>query len=82
VDLARFDEAKELRLKAQIEVADFVQEQRASGCGSYDSQVCIDSTGEGTAPMPEQLALSQIPWNGGTVEGDERPALNQTLRVN
>ena len=54
------DEAQQLGLQRQREVADLVEEQRAA-VGLVDpAEGAFGGSGEGTAVVPEQLAFHQV----------------------
>src|SRR2546430_3962204 len=63
-DLSLFEEAEQLRLYVEREVADLVQEQRASRGGANQSLLVGDRAGEAAAPVAEQLAVGQIALRG------------------
>ena len=71
-DLARFEEAEELRLEVESELADFVEEERAVAGAANEAGVVAVGAGEGAAAVAEQLAFEQVARDGGAVEGDER----------
>ena len=71
-DFARFEEAEQLRLELDGELADFVEEQRAAAGGADDAGVIAVGAGEGAAAVAEELALHHLARHGGAVEGDER----------
>ena len=73
-DLAGLEEAEQLRLQVEAELADFVEEQRAVAGGANEAGVVAVGAGEGAAAVAEQLALEQVARDGGAVEGDERLA--------
>ena len=71
-DFAGLEEAEELRLEVEAELADFVEEQRAAAGGADDAGVVAVGAGEGAAAVAEELALEHVARHGGAVEGDER----------
>ena len=70
-DLARLEEAEELRLEVESELADLVEEERAVAGGANEAGVVAVGAGEGAAAVAEQLAFEQVARDGGAVEGDE-----------
>ena len=60
MDLAALEEAQQLRLDGGIEVADFVEEQRAALGGADDAGKRVDGAGERAAAVAEQLALDEV----------------------
>ena len=81
VEGAVFEEAQQLRLELQVELADLVEEEdavpRAFGVAEMPSR----GAGEGAAFVAEQLALQEVLRNGGAVHGDERPRLRAAQPV-
>ena len=73
-DLAGFEEAQELGLQVESELADFVEEERAFAGGANETELVAVGAGEGAAPMAKEVALEQVPRDGGAVERDERLA--------
>src|SRR6187401_3029363 len=59
-DFALFQEAKEFRLDVERQVADFVEEQRASDSRANQPLLIGDRAREAAAAMSEQLAVSQL----------------------
>ena len=70
-DLAGFEEAEQLGLEVEAELADFVEEQGAVAGGADQAELIAVGAGEGAAAVAEQLALEQVARDGGAVEGDE-----------
>ena len=70
-DLALLQEAKQLRLDVERQVADFVEEQRASDGGANQPLLIGDRAGEAAAAMPEQLAVGQLASRRRAVVGEE-----------
>jgi hypothetical protein len=68
------EEAQELDLKGERDVADLVEEQGAA-LGELDLALRrLDRAGEGALFVAEQLGLEQILRDGGAVDRDEGPA--------
>ena len=70
-DLPLLEEAQELRLDVERQVADLVEEDRAAGRGADDARLIGDRAGEAAAPVPEQLAVGQLARRAGAVVGEE-----------
>ncbi len=70
-DLALLQESQQLRLDVERQVADFVEEQRASDRRSNQSLLIGDRAGEAAAAMPEQLAVGQLARGRRAVVGQE-----------
>ena len=71
-DFARLEEAQQLGLEVEAELADLVEEQRALARGADDAGVVAVGAGEGAAAVAEQLAFEHLARDGGAVERDER----------
>ena len=71
VDLAHFEEAQQFRLHVHREFADFVEKERPAICGPHDALMIFRGSGERALAVPKELALEQILWNGGAVEGEK-----------
>ncbi len=68
------DEAKQLDLERQRDVADLVEEQGAA-MGELDlALVGLDRSGEGALLVAEQFGLEQVLGDGGAVDRDEGAA--------
>ena len=72
VDLAGLEEAEQLGLQVDVELADLVEEERAVLGGADEAGVIAFGAGEGAAAVAEQLALEQLVGDRGAVEGDKR----------
>ena len=70
-DLALLEEAQQLRLHVEWEVADFIQEQRAAGRGPDQPGLIRDRAGKRSATMAEQLAVGQLTRRRRAVIGEE-----------
>ena len=70
-DLAGFEEAEQLGLEVEAELADFVEEQGAVAGGADQAGVVAVGAGEGAAAVAEELAFEQVARDGGAVERDE-----------
>ena len=73
VDLALLEEAEQLGLEVEADVADLVEEERAAVGGADDAGERVVGAGEGALAMAEELALEHVARDGGAVEGDEGP---------
>ena len=74
LDHLLLQEAQQLDLQRQRQVADLVEEQRAL-LGLLDlADAARDRAGEGAPLMPEQLALQQVLRDRAAVDRDERPS--------
>ena len=71
-DFARLEEAEQLRLEVEAELADFVEEEGAVAGGADQAELVAVGAGEGAAAVAEQLAFEQVAGDGGAVERDER----------
>ena len=74
VDLAFLQGAQQLRLQADIHLADFVEQQRAAIGRLEFADTARDGAGERTLLVAEQLELQQVLGDCRTVQRDERPA--------
>ncbi len=74
-------EAQQLGLKADVHLADFVEEKRAAVGQCRRSLTVGDGAGEGALDVPENLAFHQLLGDGGAVEGDERLAVSRAALV-
>src|SRR6516225_4480117 len=72
-DFAVIEEAEQFGLEVEAHLADLVEEQRAAGSATDESELVAVGAGKGAAAVAEQLALEQLARNGRAVEGDERP---------
>ena len=72
LDLARLEEAQELRLDVEAEVADLVEVERAAGGGADDAGEVGGGAGERAPAVAEQLAVDQVARDGRAVERHER----------
>src|SRR5262245_25814788 len=70
-DLARFEEAEELWLEVESELADFVEEEGAVAGAAYQAGLVAVGSGEGAAAVTEELTFEQVARDGSAVEGDE-----------
>src|SRR6202044_1074371 len=65
-------EAQQLDLEREGQIADLVEEQRTL-VGVLDlADRLLDGAGKRPALVTEQLAFQQVFWNGAAVDGDER----------
>src|SRR5439155_46992 len=67
-DLARLQEAQQLRLEIEAELADLVEEQRSIPGASDDAWVVAVGSGKRAAAVAEQLAFEHLAGDGATVE--------------
>ena len=73
-DLARLQDAQELRLRLERHVADLVEEERPAVGELDEARLVAVGAAEGAAPVAEELALEQVVRDGGAVDGLEAPA--------
>ena len=72
-DLAAVEDAQELRLEIERELADLVEEQRAA-VGGLDQALLVGAgAGEAALGVAEQLARDQLVRDRAAVDDDERP---------
>src|SRR5690606_34244874 len=65
-------EAEQLDLEQERDLADFIEEKRAS-LGAFDAALALGMrAGEGALLVSKKLALDQCLRNRGAVDGDER----------
>ena len=73
-DLARLEDAQELRLRVERHVADLVEEERPA-VGELDEPGLVAvGAGERAAAVAEELALEEVVRDGGAVDRLERSA--------
>src|SRR6185295_3274280 len=82
LDLSRLENAQQLRLHGQRQLADLVEEQRAAVGRLEQPRLVVGRAGERAAHVPEQLALEQRFDDGGAVDGDEALAAARAQLVN
>ena len=70
-DFTRLEEAEQLGLEVEAELADFVEEEGAVAGGADQAELIAVGAGEGAAAVAEQLAFEQVARDGGAVERDE-----------
>ena len=70
-DLARLEEAEQLRLQVEAQLADFVEEEGAVAGAADEAGVVAVGAGERAAAVAEELAFEQVAGHGGAIEGDE-----------
>jgi hypothetical protein len=68
---ALLDDAQQLALHGQRQVADLVEEQRAALGGLEEALAVFRRTGEGALAVAEELGLQQVLRDGAAVDGDE-----------
>src|SRR5206468_2029277 len=71
LDHSLLEEAQQLDLERQRDVADLVEEQRPALRQLDLAGGCLDGPGEGATLITEQLGLKQILGNRGAVDGDK-----------
>ena len=72
VNFLLLDEAEQLGLEVEADIADLVEEERAAVGGADDAGERRVGAGEGALAIAEELALEHVVRNRGAVEGDER----------
>src|SRR6267154_132972 len=82
LELALLEHTEQLRLKLHWHVADFIQKQCAAVRQRKPADVRIDSSGEGSAFVPEKLAFEKTGRHRRTVHFDEIPAAPRAKLVN
>src|SRR5262249_7915238 len=73
-ELALLEHAEQLRLESERQLADLVEEERASRRRLELADAPLGRPGEGAALVAEELALEELVRDRGAVERDERPA--------
>ena len=71
-DLALLEEAQQLWLNVQGQVADLIEEQRAPGRRADQARLVRDGAGERSAAVTEQLTIGQLARGRGAVVRQER----------
>ena len=71
LDLAAIDRAQQLRLHVEGELADLVEEQRASRGRLEGTRPRRRGTGERAGLVPEQLGLEQVARDGAAIDDDK-----------
>src|SRR3989441_6582317 len=61
-DFTRFEEAEQLGLEVEAQLADFVEEEGAVTGGADEAGVVAVGAGESASAVAEQLALHQLAW--------------------
>ena len=74
LDLALLEDAEQLGLRLQGQLADLVEEERAPVGQLEAADPPGDGAGEGALLVAEQLALDEPRGEGGAVDLDQRPA--------
>ena len=70
-DFTGLEEAEELGLEVEAELADLVEEEGAFAGGADEAGLVAVGAGEGAAAVAEELTLEQVARDGAAVEGDE-----------
>ena len=81
LDLAFLNRPQQLGLQVEAQVADLVEEQRASGRELELAELLLVRAGERAALVAEQRALDQFVRDGGEIDGDERRLAAARLAV-
>jgi len=79
-DFTLLQDAQQLCLQSERQLADFVEENRPAVGGLEESSLVHARPGECAAHVPEQLGLEQRLWNRGAVDADERLARARLAR--
>src|SRR6266478_7919751 len=72
LELLLLEHPQQLRLELERDLADLVEEQRATVRDLESSDLLRDRAGESAALVTEELALEETRWNGGAVDLHER----------
>jgi hypothetical protein len=67
-DLARLEEAQQLRLHVEAQLADLVEKERALARGSNETDMVAIGAGERSPTVAEELAFEQVARDRGAVE--------------
>src|SRR5580698_4089877 len=71
----RFQHAQKFGLETKLEVADFIDEERATIGLLEPAHAAIGGAGEGSFDMPEKLGFDESGGNRGAIDRHERPFL-------
>src|SRR5258707_3886500 len=82
LELALLEHTEQFRLKLHWHVSDFIQKQCAAVRQRKSADVRIDSSGEGSAFVPEKLTFEKTGRHCRTVHFDEIPAAARAKLVN
>src|SRR4029077_5499142 len=82
LELALLEDTEQLGLKLQRHVSDFIKKQCASVRQRKPADMGIDSSGKGSAFVPEKLTFEKTSWHRRTVYFDEIPAAARAELVN
>jgi hypothetical protein len=82
VDLPLLDRPQQLRLQANIHLADLIEQQGAAMGFLELADPPRGRSGEGPLFMAEKLGLEEVFRNGGTVDRDQRSGVAAALAVN
>src|ERR1700741_3334910 len=82
LELALLKDTEQLGLKLQWHVSNFIKEQCASVRQRKPADMRIDSSGKGSAFVPEKLTFEKAGWHRRTVHFDEIPAAARAEFVN
>src|SRR5690606_14608997 len=72
-DALLLQDAEQLHLQRQRQLADLVEEERAAVRLLEQARLVARRVGERAAPVPEELALEQVLGDGAAVDRDEGP---------
>ena len=72
--LALLDDAEELGLELERQLADLVEKQGPAAGGAHQAGVGLAGAGEGAAHVAEELALDELRADRRAVDGDELAA--------
>src|SRR6185295_15002032 len=81
LDLTELEEAQQLGLRLDGDLADLVEEERAAMGRRQPAGAVALGVGEGPGDVAEELGLEQRPGQGGAVYGDERSAAPRAVDV-
>lgn len=80
-DFAPLQDAQQFRLGGFRELADLVEQERASLREHKQAGMIGECAGEGTAPVAEQLAFNEVVGQRRAVDWNEGPAPTRPVRV-
>src|SRR5450432_1026685 len=65
--LTALKDPQQLRLQGDVEISDFIDQERAAGRLLEYALSCRNGTSESTALVSEELGLDEGWWNGGAI---------------
>src|SRR5207247_6161459 len=80
-ELALLENAQQLHLRLERQLADLVEEDRATGGELEPADAPLDRAGEGALHVTEELALHEARRDGAAVHLHQRPVLPGALAV-